>query len=218
MRWDPQDAKWRDLLSEPGDDEDEEEEGEESSSSDDDERIAEKVLKTRTVLVSEAISDELARKIYQQLLILESESREKPITVMINSPGGEADSGFGIYDMLRFVAAPVRTIVAGLCASAAILVFLAGEEKQRLSLPHSRFMMHQPSSQSFGQASDLAIASTEIIKLRERYNKIVAEATHQDIDRVRRDVDRDFWLTAGEAQEYGLVDRVIERRVEIDPS
>ncbi len=181
-----------------------------------DARLQEKALKTRTIMVSESISDELARRVYMQLLILEAESKEKPITVVINSPGGEADSGFGILDMLQFVAPPIRTLVSGLCASAAVMVFLAGEKGQRLSLPHSRFMMHQPSSQSFGQASDLEIASTEIVRMRRRYNQVVADAVGKDLETVTRDVDRDFWLTAEDARAYGLVDRVVTRRAEIE--
>jgi ATP-dependent Clp protease protease subunit len=200
------------------DDEEEEDEEDEKKSSDEDERLAEKVLKTRTILLSEAITDEVARRVFQQLLVLEAESQEKPITVIINSPGGEADSGFGIFDMLRFVAPPVRTLVAGLCASAAVIVFLAGDKGQRFSLPHSRFMMHQPSSASFGQASDLQIASAEIVRLRERYNRIVADLVGKELETVRRDADRDFWLTAEEAQGYGLVDRTVERRQEIEPA
>lgn len=197
-------------------DEDEEDEGEEERSGGDDDKLQEKVLKTRTVLVCESINDDLARKVYQQLLILEAESREKPITVLVNSPGGEADSGFGIYDMLRFVQMPVRTLVAGLCASAAVLVYLAGAEQQRYSLPHSRFLLHQPSSQSFGQASDLQIASQEILRLRDHYNRIVAELTGKDLKTITRDADRDFWMTAQEARDYGLVTRVITRRDEMD--
>jgi len=223
MMWHPQDE---DILRLPApllaqdeegddDDEDDEDEGEEPRG-EEDEKLSEKVLKTRTILVSEPISDEVARKVYQQLLVLEAESAEKPITVLINSPGGEADSGFGIYDMLRFVQAPVRTIVAGLCASAAVMVFVAGEKGYRLSLPNSRFLLHQPSSQSFGQAADLKIASEEILKLRGRYNRIVAEITGKDLDQITRDADRDFWLGAAEALEYGLVDRVITKRSEVD--
>lgn len=221
MSWLDDERLEHDLLKieepdEEPDDEEEEEDEDEKKASDEDERLAEKVLKTRTILISEAITDEVARRVFQQLLVLEAESREKPITVIINSPGGEADSGFGIFDMLRFVAPPVRTLVAGLCASAAVIVFLAGDKGQRFSLPHSRFMMHQPSSASFGQASDLQIASAEIVRLRERYNRIVADIIGKDVETVRRDADRDFWLTAEEARTYGLVDRTVERRQEIE--
>jgi ATP-dependent Clp protease protease subunit len=222
MSWSEEDRLARERLraqdpdEEPDGDDEEEEEEEERKPADEDERLAEKVLKTRTILISEAITDEVARRVFQQLLVLEAESAEKPITVIVNSPGGEADSGFGIFDMLRFVAPPVRTLVAGLCASAAVIVFLAGEKGERLSLPHSRFMMHQPSSASFGQASDLQIASAEIVRLRERYNRIVSELVGKDLDTVRRDADRDFWLSAEEAQGYGLVDRLVYRREELE--
>lgn len=216
MPWDPAEIRRREMLDEePGDEEEEPEE--EAGPSEEEERLQEKVLKTRTILVSEPVSDELARKVYQQLIVLEAESREKPITMIVNSPGGEADSGFGIYDMIRFVTPPVQTIVAGLCASAAVVVFLAGEKGQRLSLPNARFMMHQPSSATFGQASDLKIASDEIVKLRERYNRIVAEATGKDLATVTRDSDRDFWLSAEEALAYGLLDRIVVSRKEIEP-
>jgi len=203
-------------LQEDPDDDDDDGEGEDGQQSDADSRLQEKALKTRTVMISETITDELARRVYMQLLILEEESREKPITVLINSPGGEADSGFGIHDMMKFVACPIRTIVSGLCASAAIMVFLAAEKGRRFSLPHSRFMMHQPSSQSFGQASDLEIASTEIVRMRQRYNQVVADAVGKDVEAVTHDVDRDFWLTAEDAKNYGLVDRVIVHRADIE--
>jgi len=195
-----------------GDGDEEEDEGEEDRRGEDEDRLQEKVLKTRTVLICESITDEVARKVYQQLLVLEADSRERPITVLINSPGGEADSGFGIYDMLHFVETPVRTLVAGLCASAAVLVFLGGRSGQRFSLPHSRFLLHQPSSQSFGQASDLQIASQEILRLRARYNEIVGAAVGKSIEEVTRDSDRDFWMNAQEAHAYGLVQGIITGR------
>jgi ATP-dependent Clp protease protease subunit len=196
----------------------EEEEPEEEKSApekDEEPKLLEKFLKTRTILISEEITSELAKRVYQNLLLLEADDAEKPITVVINSPGGEADSGFGIYDMMRFVRPPVRTIVAGLCASAAILIFLAAKKGERLSLPHSRYLLHQPSSASFGQASDLEIAANEIIRLRDRYNEIVSEATGKPADTVAQDADRDFWMAAPQAVGYGLVDRVITRRDDI---
>ena len=158
-------------------DDDEGEEERPAPEKDEEPKMLEKFLKTRTILISEEVTSELAKRVYQNLLLLEADDPEKPITVMINSPGGEADSGFGIYDMLRFVRPPIRTIVAGLCASAAILIFIAAKKGDRLSLPHSRFLLHQPSSASFGQASDLEIAANEIIRLRDRYNEIVSAAT-----------------------------------------
>ena len=138
------------------------------------------------------------------------------ITVIINSPGGEADSGFGIYDMMRFVSCPMRTIVAGLDASAAVLVGLATDKENRYSLPNSRFLLHQPMAVSFGQASDLEIASTEILRLRDRYNQIIADGTGKDLDQVAADSDRDFWMNSSQALEYGLVSKIINSREEMD--
>jgi ATP-dependent Clp protease, protease subunit len=195
--------------------EDEPEEERPAPEKEDEPKMLEKFLKTRTILISEEVTSELAKRVYQNLLLLEADDPEKPITVMINSPGGEADSGFGIYDMLRFVKPPIRTIVAGLCASAAILIFLAAKKGDRLSLPHSRFLLHQPSSASFGQASDLEIAANEIIRLRDRYNEIVSAATGKPADTVAQDADRDFWMAAPQAVEYGLVDRIVTHREEI---
>lgn len=181
-----------------------------------DSKVTEKFLKARTILVSEPITSELAKRIYQSLILLEADDPEKLITLILNSPGGEADTGFGIYDMMRFVRPPVRTIVAGLCASAAVMVFLAAPKEHRLSLPNSRFLLHQPSSSTFGQASDLEIASREILKLRDRYNEVVAHETGKSIDKITEDADRDFWMSAQEAKEYGLVTAVVQNRAELD--
>jgi len=197
---------------------DEEEDGPESEgkTGSDDGKMMEKFLKARTILISEAITSEMAKRVFQNLILFESEDPEKLITLILNSPGGEADTGFGLYDMIRFVRPPVRVIVSGLCASAAVMVFLAADKSHRLSLPNSRFLLHQPSSASFGQASDLEIASREILKLRDRYNEVVAHETGRTLERVTEDSDRDFWMSAHEAMEYGLVTRVITRREELD--
>ncbi len=219
MKWQLDPEEQRRLAEERplrGEDEDEDEEEEdEEGRGEEDEKLQEKLLKTRTILISEPVSDDLARKVYQQLLILEAESHEKPITVIINSPGGEADSGFGIYDMLRFIEVPIRTLVAGLCASAAVMIFLGGDKGQRFSLPNSRFLLHQPSSQSVGQASDLQIASEEILRLRKRYNSIVADVTGKTVEKVDEDADRDFWMTSDQAVDYKLVDSIIAKRSEM---
>ena len=219
MKWQLDPEEQRRLAEERplrGEDEDEDEEEEdEEGRGEEDEKLQEKLLKTRTILISEPVSDDLARKVYQQLLILEAESHEKPITVIINSPGGEADSGFGIYDMLRFIEVPIRTLVAGLCASAAVMIFLGGDKGQRFSLPNSRFLLHQPSSQSVGQASDLQIASEEILRLRKRYNSIVADVTGKTVEKVDEHADRDFWMTSDQAVDYKLVDSIIAKRSEM---
>ena len=198
------------------DDDDDEAAEKEKANGPEDARMMEKFLKARTILISEAITSELARRVYQNLILLESDDAEKPIMLIINSPGGEADTGFGIYDMIRFVRPPVRCLVAGLCASAAVMVYLAAPKESRLSLPNSRFLLHQPSSATFGQASDLEIASREILKLRDRYNEIVAHETGKSKDQITDDADRDFWMSAHEAMEYGLVNKGVTHRAELD--
>jgi len=205
------------TLHDQGDEEEEENTDEGPPAQKEEEpKLLERLLKTRTILISEEITADVARRVYQNLLLLEAADGAKPITVIINSPGGEADSGFGLYDMLHFVRPPVRTLVAGLCASAAILVFIAAESGSRLSLPHSRFLLHQPSSASFGQASDLEIAANEIIRLRDKYNHLISDATGKSTETVSHDADRDFWMAAPQAVEYGLVSRIITRRTDMD--
>lgn len=173
------------------------------------------LLEARTILVAGAVSDRMARQIAGRLLIMEQADPDRQVTVFINSPGGSADSGFAIYDLLRFVSCPVRTVVNGLCASAAVLIHLAADRGQRFTLPQSRFLLHQPSTASFGTASDLDITAREVLKLRERYNSIICDATGQDPQKVLEDVRRDFWLNAKEALDYGLVDRVVSTRKEL---
>lgn len=183
-----------------------------------DERLDERILKSRTLLISTEISADLVDRVVKNLVILEQEDPKKLVTVYINSPGGAADSGFAIYDMLRFVKTPVRTICSGMCASAGIVIFLAGDEGNRLSLPNSRFMLHEPRymSTAYGRASDIAIMAQELLKLKDRYNNIVAEATGKTLEQIGKDVIRDFWLSPTEALEYGLVDKIIASRADMD--
>lgn len=170
------------------------------------------LVDSRTLLVSGPVSDEMAQHVASRLIVMERLDPERPITVMINSPGGSADAGFAIYDMLRFVTPPIRTVVNGLCASAAILILLATDKKNRFSLPESRFLIHQPSTTGHGTASDLDITAREILKLRERYNKIIAETTGQQVEKVLADARRDFWLNAKESLDYGLVCKILKKR------
>jgi ATP-dependent Clp protease protease subunit len=179
-------------------------------------RLEEKLLDARTILVADEVSDELYRKVAINLLLLERIDPKAPITVFVNSPGGSADSGFAIYDLLRFTSCPVRTVANGVVASAAVLVYLGAEKGQRHSLANARFLLHQPSTMVRGQSSDIDIAAKEIIKLRRRYNEIVAETTGKALDVVEKDSDRDFWLGPVEAKEYGLVDRIVKTRAELD--
>lgn len=174
-------------------------------------RLAERLLKSRTIMISTSIDDEVVDRVIKHLTLMEQDDPEKPITVYINSPGGGADSGFAIYDMFRFIKPPVRSIVSGICASAALIIFLGADQGQRFSLPNSRFMMHEPRflSTSYGQASDLAIVARELLRMKDRYNQIIAEATGKDLEKITEDSQRDFWLAAQEAVDYGLVNKIV---------
>lgn len=178
--------------------------------------IDRELLESRTIIISQAIDSLLARSIYSRLILLEKENPKKPITVIINSQGGSADSGFGIYDMLRFVKPPIITLTAGLCASAAVIIFLAGEKGKRFSLPNSRFLIHQPSTSAVGPAADLEITANQILKIRDQFNLIISNETGHDIQKVTADTNRDFWLSAPEAVEYKLVSKIIQSRNEIE--
>lgn len=178
--------------------------------------IDKELLETRTIIISQAIDSQIARSIYSRLILLERDNPQKPITVIINSQGGGADSGFGIYDMLRFVKPPIITLTAGLCASAAVVIFLAGDKDRRFSLPNSRFLIHQPSTSAVGPAADLEITANQILRIRDHFNQIIAEETGQDIEKVTHDTNRDFWLSASNAVEYGLVSKIIASRSEIE--
>lgn len=178
-------------------------------------RLTHRLLESRTIVVAEVVTDALYRKVAGMVTVLENMDPGKPITVLVNSPGGSADSGFAIYDLLRFSACPVRTIANGVVASSAVLIYLGADDDKRFSLPHSRFLLHQPSTAARGQASDLEITAREIVKLRQRYNKIVERHTGRPLEQIEKDSDRDFWLSAPEAVEYGLAKRLVEKRTEL---
>ena len=173
------------------------------------------LLESRAVVISREVSDRLAERVIKHLLLLEAQDAEKPITVYVNSPGGSADSGFAIYDMLRFVKPPIRTVCSGLCASAAVIIFLGAPKGSRFSLPNSRFLIHQPSTVAMGQASDIEITANEILAIKKRYNEIVGAETGKGEAQVAKDADRDFWLSAQAAADYGLVDKIVERESEL---
>jgi len=175
-----------------------------------------RMLKARAIFLSEGITDKTARRIQTSLLMLQQDDDKSPITVYINSPGGQADSGFAMYDFIRFVKPPVRTIVTGMCASAAVLPFLAVPKERRFSLPNARFLLHQPSTMVMGSASDVAINAEEIVKLRERYNAIVGQETGKTMEQVTSDADRDFWLSPAQAKEYGLVGKIVKTFPEME--
>lgn len=174
------------------------------------------LLRQRTIIIAKPVDRTLMERVTASLLVLDGRSPQKLITVFVNSPGGDADSGFAIYDAMRFVKAPLRTICSGLAASAAVPIFLGGRKGMRFCWPNSRFLLHQPSMQMMGAASDIEITSREIERVREKYNKIVEEETGRAMAKVRADTNRDFWLTASDAVEYGLVDRIVTRATELD--
>ena len=174
-----------------------------------------KILETRTIVIARPVTDKLYEKVLNMLMLLESADSEKPIKIFVNSPGGSADSGFAIFDAMKFVKCPIITITNGICASAAVIIFLGGDKDKRFSLPNARFLIHQPSTFAQGQASDLAITAKEILKIREQYNSIVSEATGKSIEQITEDADRDFWLSATEAVKYGLVTKVITTQAEL---
>lgn len=179
-------------------------------------KLADKMLDARTIIIAEEVSDTLHRRVATMLTLLERKDPKAPITVLINSPGGSADSGFAIFDLFRFSPCTITTVANGVVASAAVLIYLGGAQGRRVALPNARFLLHQPSTATRGQASDIDITAREIIKLRRRYNEVVTETTGRPIEQVEKDADRDFWLTSQEAQTYGLVNRVISRRSELE--
>jgi ATP-dependent Clp protease, protease subunit len=171
-------------------------------------------FKSRFVMLFGEIDDEAARATCERLIALSQES-EAPIHMLVSSPGGHVESGDAIHDMIRFVRAPVSTIGSGWVASAGTHVFLAAPKARRFCLPNTRFMIHQPSGGAGGRASDIAIQAQEIIKMRERIARVIAKETGQKFERVMADIDRDHWMSAREAIDYGLVSRVIERQAEL---
>ena len=170
--------------------------------------IAQKLMDSRTILLFGEINMDVAREITKQLLVLDAES-EEPIKLYINSPGGHVESGDTIYDMIRFVKSPVKVVGTGWVASAGALIYAAAERENRYSLPNTRFLLHQPMGGARGQAADIAIEAEEILKMRRRLNETFARQTGQPIDKVEEDTDRNFWMSAKEAQEYGLVGQII---------
>jgi len=178
--------------------------------------LANKLLKSRTIIISKQVDDKLAASVIAQLRILEDDDAKKPITFIVNSPGGSADSGFAIRDYARFVKPAVRSIVCGICASAAVMIHLSATRENRFCTPSSRFLLHQPSISARGQASDLEILSAEIDRLKAMYNKIVSEETGRPVKQIEKDVHRDFWIPAEAAVEYGLVKAVVNQRSEIE--
>ncbi|MDR0730460.1 MAG: ATP-dependent Clp protease proteolytic subunit [Treponema sp.] len=192
----------------------EEEDDEEKTGNSGVDPLLSKMLKTRTILLSGEIKKDLAERTIRQLLLLE-DMGDQPIRVFIDSPGGDADAGYAIFDMIRFVKPPVWTIGMGLVASAAAIIQLASPRERRVGLPNSHYLIHQPLSGIRGVATDIEIHARELDKLRARINHLIADETGAPFDQVEQDTDRDYWMNAAEAVNYGLISRVITSRAEL---
>ncbi|GAA8856654.1 ATP-dependent Clp endopeptidase proteolytic subunit ClpP [Helicobacter pylori] len=173
--------------------------------------IYSRLLKDRIVLLSGEINDSVASSIVAQLLFLEAEDPEKDIGLYINSPGGVITSGLSIYDTMNFIRPDVSTICIGQAASMGAFLLSCGAKGKRFSLPHSRIMIHQPLGGAQGQASDIEIISNEILRLKGLMNSILAQNSGQSLEQIAKDTDRDFYMSAKEAKEYGLIDKVLEK-------
>jgi len=178
------------------------------------EMMSERFLKTRTILLTGEVDKDLSEKVIRHLLLLESISAD-PITILIDSPGGDVYAGFSIFDMIRFIKAPVHIVGMGLVASAAALILLAVPKDRRHGLPNSSYLIHQPLSGIQGVATEIEIHARELEKTKERLNEIIAEATGQSMERVSRDTDRDYWMNAKEASTYGLIENIVNKREDL---
>ncbi len=175
------------------------------------------LMDARTILISDSVDHRLTAKVTGQLLFLDHEAPEKPIKIFINSPGGSVHDGFAIYDMIRFIRPEVKIISAGLSASAATVIMLAAKKEDRLALPNSRIMIHQPSMQFQGAAEDVRRTAEEVLKIKQKINEMYARETGQPLEKVQEDTDRDYWMSPDEAVAYGLIGRVVNGFDEIDP-
>lgn len=174
--------------------------------------IYSRLLKDRIVFIGDPVSDAMANTVIAQMIFLESEDPDKDIHVYINSPGGSVTAGLAIYDTMQYIKPDVSTICMGQASSMGALLLTAGAKGKRLALPHSRIMLHQPLGGAQGQATDIDIHAREILKTRENLNQLLVKHTGQDIERIRRDTERDFFMSCEEALAYGLIDKVITKR------
>lgn len=176
--------------------------------------VDEKLFNSRAITIFGEINDKIARSVTERLLALAAENDE-PISIYVSSPGGHVESGDVIYDIIKFIKPTVRVIGTGWVASAATTIYLAAAKENRFALPNTRFLVHQPSGGSRGSATDIAIQAQEIVKMRARINQLIADETGQSFDRVAKDTDRDYWMSAQEAIEYGIVGRIVKSVAEI---
>lgn len=178
-------------------------------------QIEERLFKARTILIYGGIDQKLAERVTARMLALQYES-DDPITLFINSQGGHVESGDTIYDMIKFVKPEVRIIGTGWVASAGALIYAAAKRENRFSLPNTRFLLHQPSGGTGGSASEIEIHAREIIRMRTRLNEIFARETGQSPDRIAKDTERDYWMSAEDARAYGLVGRIVHNASDLD--
>lgn len=174
--------------------------------------IYSRLLEDRIIFLSGEITSELSNLIVAQLLFLEAKNNTKPINLYINSQGGSVDAGLAIFDTINFIACDVSIICVGLAASMAAVLLACGTKGKRFALPNSRIMIHQPLGGAQGQASDIKIAAEQIIKLKDRINKILSKSTGKSVEQIEEDTNRDYYLTAQEAKEYGIIDAILEKR------
>ena len=175
-----------------------------------------KLLKSRTVIISQQVNSELSSKVLNQLVLLEQEDPKKGITVFINSPGGEIFSGFAIFDTLRFIECPITTVVTGFAASMGSILSLAADEGRRFAMPQAKIMIHQPMLMGYqGRAADCEIQAKEILKTRDHLINLYSEQTGRDYEEIKQAIDRDNWFTAQEALEFGLLDSIVKNRSEL---
>jgi ATP-dependent Clp protease protease subunit len=169
------------------------------------------LFKSRKMILSEGVNGQTARKVIEQLLALEADDPTKDIWLFLNSPGGEVNSGFGIFDTMRFIKPEVKVIVSGLAASIATVILLGAKKEFRFAMPNARLLIHQPliGGHVQGQATDIEITAREMLKTREKIAVLYNKETGQPLERIERDIERDYWMTSDEAKEYGLISRVI---------
>lgn len=171
--------------------------------------VFDRLMVERIIFLGMPIDSMVANVVNAQLLFLESTDKEKPISIYINSPGGSVYDGLGIYDVMHLVAPKIATVNTGLAASMAFVLMIAGQKGMRSSLPHARFMQHQPMGGAEGQASDIEIVAQEIGKIKGELNQLIAKHTGQKIEKIKADSDRDYWMMASEAKEYGCIDKIL---------
>ncbi|MFC9601089.1 ATP-dependent Clp endopeptidase proteolytic subunit ClpP [Peribacillus butanolivorans] len=171
--------------------------------------IYSRLLKDRIIMIGEEITDHLANSVVAQLLFLAADAPDKEITIFINSPGGSTSAGFAIYDTMQYIKPDIRTVCTGMAASFGAMLLLAGTKGKRCALPNSEIMLHQPLGGARGQATEIEISARRILKLKDHINQIISERTGQPIEKVAKDTDRDYFLSANEAKEYGIIDKII---------